>query len=100
MQATKYGPCPEPASVWRRGPDKRSVGRLEVERAVWPRCVVVRGVLRQQRPQVPFVDDYQMVETLPSQRPDEAIAFAFCACTGVRMVWMPTLAARGMKAAP
>jgi len=37
------------------------------------RRVVVRGVLRQQRPQVPFVDDYQMVETLASQRPDEAL---------------------------
>jgi transposase-like protein len=28
MQATQYGPCPEPASVWRSGPDKRSVGQL------------------------------------------------------------------------
>jgi hypothetical protein len=29
MQATQYGPFPEPASVWRRGPDKRSVRRLQ-----------------------------------------------------------------------
>ena len=73
MQATQYGPSPEPGSVWWRGPDKRSVGRLEVERAMGARRVVVRGVLRQQRPQVPFVDDYQMVETLASQRSDEAL---------------------------
>jgi len=29
MQATQYGPCSELASVWRSGPDKRSVGRLQ-----------------------------------------------------------------------
>ena len=61
MQATQSGPCPEPASVRRRGLDKRSVGRLEVEHAVWPRCVVVRRVLHQNEPEVPLVDDDRVV---------------------------------------
>jgi len=73
MQATQYGPCPEPASVWWRGPDKRSAGRLEVERAVWPGCVVVRRVFHQNEPEVPLVDNDRVVQTLPSQRSDETL---------------------------
>jgi len=73
MQATEYGLCPESASVWWRGPDRRSVGRLEVECAVWPRSVVVRRVFHQDEPEVPLVHNDQVVQTLPSQRPDEAL---------------------------
>ena len=39
---------------------------------MWPRCGVVRRVLRQDEPEVPLVDNDQVVKTLPSQRPDEA----------------------------
>jgi hypothetical protein len=71
MEATKHGPGNDAA---RSEPDDRpAVGGVQRERAMGARRVVVRDVLRQHRPQVPFVDDYQMVETLASQRPDETL---------------------------
>ena len=71
MEATKHGPGNDAAGS--EPDDRPAVGGVQRERAMGARRVVMRGVLRQQRPQVPLVDDYQMVETLASQRPDEAL---------------------------
>ena len=52
---------------------RRGIGRLEVERAVWPVGVVVVGEDAEDALEVPSVDDQEPIETLSADGADEAL---------------------------
>jgi hypothetical protein len=71
-QATEHSPPYDPARRPRR-PAARFPWHRQLQRAVWPRLVVVAHKLAHHGPQVPLIHDDQVIEASALERPDEPL---------------------------
>ena len=71
MQATDFGDRDNRAALRRL--DSPTVGGVLVEREMCAGLMVVREVADQDAAQVPFTEDENVIQTLPSDRTDEAL---------------------------
>jgi hypothetical protein len=71
MQTTDFGDWDNRAALRRL--DWATVGGVLVEREMCASLMVVREVADQDAAQVPFTEDENVIQTLPSDRTDEAL---------------------------
>ena len=71
MQTTDFGDRDDRAALRRL--DWAAVGGVLVEREMCASVMVVREVADQDAAQVPFTEDENVIQTLPSDRTDEAL---------------------------
>ena len=70
MQTTHFWYLPHETEFWRvHGPRERSV---HVQRSMRPKMVVIRKVAGQEACEMPLMEDDDVVQTLPTDAPDQA----------------------------
>ena len=71
MQTTDFGDRDDRTALRRL--DWATVGGVLVEREMCARLMVIREVADEDATQVPFTEDEHVIQTLPPDRPDEAL---------------------------